>query len=47
MLMITPQVQEIGPAEARNRRKATVKILQNPLLRFLFNGQTRKYSSLD
>ena len=39
--MIAPQVSEIGPAgldpsaRATNRRKATVKIQRNPLLRLL------------
>ena len=35
MLMIAPQGKEIGPAEYRIGRIGTVKISQNPLLRFL------------
>ncbi len=33
--MSAPQSKKISPAEARKRRKATVKIRRNPLLRFL------------
>ena len=34
--MIAPKGWEIGPAGARNRRKATVKVGRNPLLRLLY-----------
>ena len=35
MLMIVPHGEEIGPAGGRNRRKATVRIRQNPLVNIL------------